>query len=421
MREVDRRQLLGGTAAAAALSLAPRASARAQAARQVVRIADLEVMSGPFSLLGETLARSNLVAAEDHNEHSRSSVRFELSLFDSKGSAQEAQAIFSRVVDQGFRYIAGGSTSAIAAVLIDAVNRHNQRNPGRAVVYLNHSAIDPAFTMERCSHWHFAFDPNVNMKMRAMAKFVADDSSIRKVFLINQDYSFGHQVANAAKEELAARRPDIEIVGEDLHPFGRVRDFTPYVAKMKAAGTDTVITGNFGTDLILLIRAASDAGLNARFLTLYANALGAPTALGEAGAGRTLVVGGLNMEGFDARMTRIRARFKQPNPRLELFHAACFDMIQVLGAACDRAGSTDPIAVARAMSGLTVEGPYGPITMRAADHQLLAPLYVQRFGAVDGAAIKVPVEDTRFGFETLKGYASTENELPAACSMRRPA
>lgn len=419
MQKISRRNVLGVVGSGLACSVLPSPAAFAQS-RPVLKIADLEIMSGAFSVLGETLARSNSVAAEDYNESPNSAVKLDLTLFDSKGSAQEAQTIFNRVVDQGFRYIAGGSTSAIASVLIDAVNKHNERNPGKEVVYLNHSAIDPDFTSSRCSFWHFAFDPNVFMKMRAMAKFIETDPTIKKVFLINQDYSFGHQVASATKNELSARRKDIELVGEELHPFGKVRDFTPYIAKMKASGADTIVTGNFGTDLILLIRAASDAGLNARFLTLYANALGAPTALQEAGVGRTLVVGGLNMNGFDARMTRLRVRFKQANPKLDLFHAACFDMMQVLGAACGKAGSIEPAAVAKAMAGLTIDGPYGPITMRAEDHQLLAPLFVGRFGRMDGNLIKIGLEDTPFGFETLKSYTSGEYELPAACNMKRP-
>ena len=77
-------------------------------------------------------------------------------------------------------------------------------------------------------------------------------------------------MTRAAKEYLKRKRPDIEIVGDDLHPIAQVKDFSPYVAKIKASGADTVITGNWGSDLSLLIKAAKDAGLTANFYTYYA-------------------------------------------------------------------------------------------------------------------------------------------------------
>jgi branched-chain amino acid transport system substrate-binding protein len=124
------------------------------------------------------------------------------------------------------------------------------------VLYLNHQAIDPDFTESRCSFWHFRFDPHVHMRMFALTGHIARDAAVKKVYLINQDYSFGHQVETSAKRYLTAARPDIAVVGEERHPIGRVKDFAPYVAKIKAAGADTVITGNFGPDLVLLIKAA---------------------------------------------------------------------------------------------------------------------------------------------------------------------
>jgi branched-chain amino acid transport system substrate-binding protein len=108
------------------------------------------------------------------------------------------------------------------------------------------------------------------MKMEALTNFMKNDKKIKKVFIIGQDYAHGHQVAKYAKEMLAKKRKDVKVVGEDLHPIGRVKDFAPYIAKIKASGADTVITGNWGNDLSLLVKAAKDAGLNARFFTYYA-------------------------------------------------------------------------------------------------------------------------------------------------------
>ncbi len=57
------------------------------------------------------------------------------------------------------------------------------------------------------------------------------------------------------------------MVGGDLHPLGNVKHFAPYVAKIKAANADTVITGNWGNDLSLLIRASHESGLGVDYYT----------------------------------------------------------------------------------------------------------------------------------------------------------
>ncbi len=414
----NRRQIVSGLAAGVAAATFPL-PLLAQTAR--LKIAQLEILSGGLAVLGETNARSVEIGAEEFNARPGQTLKLDIQLFDSKGSAQEAQAIFSQIADDGIRYVTGGGTSAVVVSLIDAISRHNERNPGKEILYLNHQAIDPDFTNGRCNFWHFRFDPHVFMRMEALTRFLAADKTVKQVFLINQDYTFGHQVQNSAKQQLAEKRPDVKIVGEELHPIGRVRDFSPYIAKIKAAGADTIITGNFGSDLVLLIRAANDAGLNVKFYTYYGNALGAPTALGEAGVGRMRLVTGMDLNALNPRMQAIHKRFKEKYPTLELFHAAYFDMIDMLGAAVKKSGSTEPLAVARAMEGMTIEGVFGPVAMRADDHQMMAPLFVQTFSPADGKAVKMGIEGTKFGYKTEAKYASADTRLPHSCVMKKPA
>src|SRR3546814_20524119 len=62
------------------------------------------------------------------------------------------------------------------------------------------------------------------------------NKDIKKVYLINQDYSFGQGVRKVATEMIKAKRPDIQIVGDELHPVAKITDFSPYIAKIKASG-----------------------------------------------------------------------------------------------------------------------------------------------------------------------------------------
>ncbi len=196
-----------------------------------------------------------------------------------------------QVIDQGIRYVVQGQGSGAALALIDAIDKHNERNPSQSILFLNYAAVDPDLTNSKCSFWHFRFDANTDMKMEALTAYIKDRPEVKNVFLINQNYSHGHQVSRVAKELLARKRPDIKVVGDDLHPLGQVRDFAPYIAKMRAANADTVITGNWGPDLALLVRAAREAGLNANFYTYYGGVIGTPTAVGPAGENRMRMVG----------------------------------------------------------------------------------------------------------------------------------
>ena len=178
----------------------------------------------------------------------------------------------------------------MAGALIDAINKHNERNPDKTVLYLNYAAVDPDFTNDKCSFWHFRFDANSDMKLEALTSYLKNEKGMQKVYLLNQDYSFGHQVAKAARAMLEAKRPDVKIVGDELHPLARVKDFAPYVAKIQASGADSVISGNWGNDLTLLVKAAKDANLRASFYTFYGGTVGIPPALGDSGIERVKVV-----------------------------------------------------------------------------------------------------------------------------------
>jgi branched-chain amino acid transport system substrate-binding protein len=389
-------------------------------AQGTIQIAQLEPLSGPFQTQGEGNARTLQAAVDEFNARGKG-VKFEVTAFDAKGSPQEALNIFRQATERGIRYIAGGGTSAIVSGLIEAVNTYNERNPGKEVLYLNHQAIDPDFTEARCSFWHFRFDPHVHMRMFALTGHIARDSAVKKVYLINQDYSFGHQVETSAKRYLTAARSDIAVVGEERHPIGRVKDFAPYVAKIKAAGADTVITGNFGPDLVLLIKAAKDADLKVRFYTYYGNALGAPTAVGDAGVGRMRLVTTWETNTLPPRMKTIYDSFKAKYPKNDIFHTGVIEMVGLLGDAAAKAGSVDPKRVAFALEGLKTQGAFGEVEMRAGDHQLLAPLFIQTFAPVDGRSVKYGIEGLKLGFKTDATIPPRDTAPVQTCQMKRPA
>lgn len=400
-------------------------------AAEPVRLAMIEAFSGPFANAGEAVARNLQFAVERINE--RGGVRLpdgarplQVQLFDSKGQVEEALAMFRRAGDAGIPFILQGNSSAIAAALIDAINKHNERLPALRAVYLNYSAVDPTLTNERCSPWHFRFDAHVEMRMAALVEAMAADPSIARVYLINQDYSFGQQVAASARAMLA-ERTTVRIIGDELHPVGRVRDFAPYVAKIKASGADTVVTGNWGNDLTLLVRAAREAGLALNFYTFYGNGLGAPAAIGEAGVGRVRAVAEWHPNAAPAAMERVYEQFRRryPEPRDDYFQARTIVMIEMLARAIETAGSTEALAVARALAGMEhgpdQGNPLGTVFLRASDHQLIGPLVVSVMQKQGADGVRFDVEGSGFGFRSELGLAPGRSERPSGCRMAWPA
>jgi branched-chain amino acid transport system substrate-binding protein len=245
----SRRTLLGATLAGLA---APAAWAQAGAAGEPIRLALIESLSGNFANTGEAVARNLAWAIERVN--ARGGVKtaagprlLALERFDNKGQTEESLAMLRAAIDKGCRIVLQGNSSAVAAVLIDAINKHNQREPGRRVVFLNYSAVDPILTNELCSFWHFRFDAHADMRMAALMSVIREDQALKSIYLIGQDYSFGQAVLREARRQLGQQRPDVAIVGDELHPVGRVKDFLPYAAKIKASGAQAVLTGNWGT------------------------------------------------------------------------------------------------------------------------------------------------------------------------------
>jgi branched-chain amino acid transport system substrate-binding protein len=397
-----------------------RGGAQAAAATPTVKIAFLDPLSGPFAAVGQNILKHFQVAAELASERQLAGpgIRFEIVPFDSKGSPQEALTLLRAIADQGIRYVAQGQGSHVAIPLSEAIGRNNERNPGQSIVLLNYAAIDPELTNGKCNFWHFAFDANVEMKMEALTDYMKGRPEIRSVYLLNQNYSFGQQVSRFARDLLARKRPDVKVVGEDFVPLGQVRDFSPYIAKIRAAGADTVITGNWGTDLVLFVRAARDAGLTANFYTYYAGVVGTPTAMGSSGADRVRQVNYWhpNIEGnaMEGVYLDFKKRFGE-----EWYVLASYNALTMLAEAIRRAGSVDPLPVAHALSGLRMAGPTGEIEMRAADHQLQQPLYISTFARA-GGPVRHDAEKTGYGFRTEKVIPTYVASAPTSCNMARP-
>ncbi len=392
-----------------------------------VRLALIEGLSGANANGGEAVLRNIVWAIERVNArggvrlaHGRR--RLVLERYDSKGQIEEALSLLRAAIDEGARFVLQGNSSAVTAALADAIGKHNERDPARRVLLLNYSALDPALTNERCSPWHFRFDAHADMRMAALMSVLREDRSLKSVYLIGQDYSFGQAVLREARRQLVLHRPDMRIAGDELHPLLRVKDFAPYAVKIQASGADAVITGNFSQDLTLLVRAARDIGYEGKFYTFYGNALGAPAAIGEAGVGRVIAVAEWmpNVQGAESEAFYQAFRARYPRPADDYLHLRMQLMIEALAQSLERAGGTEVQAVARqlAQARVSLAGHEG--RMRTGDHQFQQPLAVGVMDRVGSPGVRFDSEGSGFGFRVIRRIDAAAVELPGNCSMARP-
>jgi branched-chain amino acid transport system substrate-binding protein len=406
-----------------------------------IKIAMIEALSGPFGNTGEAVFRNLIWAVERVN--ARGGVRLpaasggnrplSLQRYDSKGQNEEALSTLRSAIDDGAQFVMQGNSSATAAALIEAINRHNEREPDKRVLFLNYAAVDPILTNEKCSFWHFRFDAHADMRMAALMEVLKDDQAVKSVYILGQDYSFGHAVAREARRQLGLLRPDVQIVGDELHPMGRVKDFLPYATKIKASGAQAVITGNFGNDLTLLIKAAKEVGFEGKFYTFYGNALGAPAAIGDAGIGKVVAVADWLPNVQTAQSEAFYQSFRQrfPKPADDYVHMRMQLMVEAMVQAIERAGAqTAPVptpnainigAVAAQLERASVALASQSGVMRGVDHQFQQPLVVGLMDRVGTPGVKFDVEGSGYGFRVIRSIAPARAEQPTSCKMQRPA
>jgi branched-chain amino acid transport system substrate-binding protein len=391
-----------------------------QAHAEVVKIGFIDVLSGPFAAAGKSsLDQLRAVVTARNAKAKPSEPQFEVVAFDGKGSPQESALMLKSASDQGIRYVTQGGGSGVAFALTEAITKIADREPAKAMVFLNYSAMDPGLTNDRCNFWHFRFYPSSEMKIEALTTYMKTRPDIKNVYLLNQDYTHGQQVSKASKAYLARKRPDVQIVGDNFVPIAQVRDFAPYIAKIKASGADTVITSNWGTDLSLLLKAAKDYGLNINFFTMNANNPGVPAQMGSWGENKVGVIWNWGHNAPTPELEKIYIAYKKQTDEDFIF-AAHYNSMHMLSAAMEKAKSTDPKAVAYAMEGMKFKSPVGEVEMRKTDHQLLAPLFLGMWAKQGSKGVKYDAEKTGYGFRSEVVWDTYISAQPTSCQMTRP-
>jgi len=404
----------------AALFALPMFGAAAMA-QDTLKIGWIDPLSGGAASQGErALKLFRFLANELNAKGGVLGKQVEIVPFDSKLNPQESLIQAQKAIDAGIRILTQGQASSVAGALTDFVTKYNERNPGKEILYLNYAATDPVLTNDKCSFWHFRWEANSDIKMEALTNYMKGIPSIKKLYLINQDYSFGQSVRSQARAMLAAKRPDIQIVGDELHPLQKITDFAPYIAKIKASGADSVITGNWAQDFALLLKAAADAGLRVNWYTYYASSPGGPTAIKQGNLNNQVFQVSVGFANIDyAPAQAFEKAFRSKYGVGIMFYLPVNEM-RMLAAAADKAKSLEPVKMALALEGMEFEvfnGGKG--YMRKDDHQFFQPMYIASFGELTNGE-PFDEENTGWGWKVVAKIETAQTVLPTTCKMPRP-
>jgi branched-chain amino acid transport system substrate-binding protein len=369
--------------------------------------------------IGRNSLRSWQFMAEHHSGAGNpAGLRFRVAGFDNKGSPQESLNVLKVVIDQGFRYIVQGHSSGVALALTEAITRHNAQQPEKAVVFINYAAMDPSLTNERCSFWHFRIDADTGMKLRALTRFLAQQTDLEKVYLLNQNYAHGQQVSRFFRQENARALRPLKVVGDELHPPFQVEDFTPYVQRIRQSGAQALVTGNWGVDMQRLVQALQKEGMRLPLYGYYPGLKGTPTELARGPQTLPVYQVAYQHTNQEGRVGELATAFRQRHGE-DLVVMASYDGLEMLGQAMHRVGSTDPAQVAARLSGMIFQGFSGPVQLRADDHQLQKGLYISRWQKTDDVFPK-GAEGTDHTFAPVQFLPGSEIGGETTCRMQRP-
>lgn len=386
-----------------------------------LKIAMIEALSGPAAQTGIAFTEgvrygvSKLNVAGGFNGEP-----IKLLEYDNQGGPSDAAEKLKAAIAEGARIVSSASSSAVAAQLSEDIRKYNLRNPGKEIIYYNVGSEAYDLTASRCHFWFFRMSTNPYIRIRALVRAMKDSGVLgTKVYSINQNYSYGTDHEKAQAQYVA--EAGATIVGSVLHDTNKIQDFSPYVEKIRASGAETVLTGNWANDIIMLLKAIGDAGLKVR---IGNTSLDTPGTLGNAGhvALGAYLVKIYNLEAGGAAGKAFINDFKA-----EIGHYPISEeptsafAIGFLGKALkavDFKSGIDAKALALALENTKYETPIGPWSVRREDHQLILPITVSEVSL--DAAYKA--DNTDMGFKLVRVVSAEDAETPPspACKMQRP-
>lgn len=363
-----RQKLVALAASAAALALAAAPAAAQE--KKPVKLGFAYIMSGPAAIYGQFAKQGADMAIEEVNAKGGILGRPVQGFFEDEAGKPDVgirvvrKLVYDDGVDAVFGLDSSGTAEGVAPIMTEL----------ETPLVITHAAT-PDVTGKKCNAWTFRTSLNLPQNI-AMASTIAAEGKAKRWTTVGPDYSFGHQSWEYFKDYLGKKKQGVTFVddAEAAFPPTKTTDFSPYITKVMSSNADGVLVSLWGGNLIDFVKQADQLGLfkSGKHVLMT---LGAATEV-------LTTLGGAMPTGqwvgtrywFLASDSPLNKAFVASYHKRYGFYPSynahgAYAAVYVYKAAAEKAKSTDKAAVAKALSGLSVDLPLGRITIRAEDHQ----------------------------------------------------
>lgn len=296
-----------------------------------------------------------------------------------------ARKVSRYITEEKVEFIMTGTGTHVAKAMAQVAEKEK-------VIMLNYGAAGDEITGKDFTPYQFRVALSTGQQSGALAAYFAG-TPYKKYYIICQDYAFGHDVAEAFKKGMKKFKPDWQLLGEDYHPVG-TKDMGPYISKVISSGAEVLITGNWGADLLVLLKQGKDLGLKTKVGSYYLSDTLSLPAIGEAAVGNVTVEIYMLTEDTPqnkAFIERWQKRKMDPDhPYPTWLIGKAYQALMFMTEAIKKAKSTKADDVIKAWEGMSYEALIGRMVMRACDHQIVTPIPIAEVLPGPGSYYKFP-------------------------------
>jgi branched-chain amino acid transport system substrate-binding protein len=299
--------------------------------------------------------------------------KIEILTSDSKFKADESTGHARELIlKEGVDFL-GGTTSSSVALAVSEFAKKKKK------IFMVTISRSHRITGEKGHKYIFRGCPSADIEGLA-GGYYASTMPYKKWYIIGEDYEYGHSIADNFWKGLTKHKPEVEKIGE-AWPKLRETDYTSYLTAMMAKNPEAVYVAFGASGLIPFFKQAGLFGLVDK-VPVFAFGLGDSVlskVLKEA-----MPIGAYAATNYlyfypdtpanKAFVQKCKEKYNDPYPSgIGLFGG--YSCGKFLTEAILKAKSTKTEKVIKALEGLTIDTPIGPITMRACDHQAQTPAF----------------------------------------------
>jgi branched-chain amino acid transport system substrate-binding protein len=376
-------------------------------AADTIKIAFMDPLSGPVALVGQSVHQIFRFCVDQTNKKGGLLGRqIEGIYVDTEFKPQVAvRKAKELILDKKVDFIVIGSSSNIGEALMPVSAEYKK-------ILVNLGALSNIIHSSKFFS-RYAFRPQFNTWAQGAAYGAYyGGQPYNNFYLLNPDYAFGHDFSEAVIDNLKKKKPSAKILADEYYQVG-VKDWAPFLSKIKTSGAEVVVTCAFGTDALTLLKQAHQFDLKVSIGDYTLTVPSVLTGAGETALGVVTVGGILNTDPNPnvQRMDQMVHEMNKNDPNTDTHWAYGVTLDYINGwnffmAAVEKAKSLDPEKIIKTWEGMEYTSLNGDkVIMRACDHQMLLPMsvakvvpgknkYLGDVPYISAPVAKIPIKET---------------------------